>query len=298
MSYRIELRHLHYFRILAEELHFRKAADRLFISQPGLSKQIKSLEDSLQVDLLKRSKRTVSLTPAGAYLFDRVIQMENQMEEVIHGVRLVHSGHKGNLRIGYIGSAMQNIIPKLMKSIDKDFIDIQFDLSEMGNLLQVESLLHHQIDLGFVRMEHVPNPLRSLMVFEDTFSLVLPLGHPIEEKSIDDLVLVKNEKFILFESSYSASYYRKVMSIFDDAGFIPKVAHHSIHANSIFRMVASGFGVAIVPTSLQFGYDLQVKFVELKFIKQRAALSAVWNPNNANPVVANVIQLLESADLS
>ena len=293
MSYQLELRHLHYFAVLAEELHFRKAADRLFISQPGLSKQIKWLEDQLAVQLLKRDKRNVQLTPAGQYLYSQVRQLEDRVDQVVHETRLVHSGLKGNLRISYIGSAMQNIIPDLLKLIDADYPNIQFDLTEMGNGSQIEQLLHQNVDIGFVRTDHVPPPLLSLEVFKDTFSLVLPKNHPIRGKQIQDLLQVKDEKFILFESSYSQSYYAKVMQIFADAGFSPKVAHHTIHANSIFRLVESGFGISIVPTSLKLGYDLGVKFVELNEVAQQASLSVVWNPSSSNPILPNVIKLLQ-----
>ncbi|MEM0940855.1 MAG: LysR family transcriptional regulator [Bacteroidota bacterium] len=294
MSYQIELRHLHYFLILSEELHYRKAADRLFISQPGLSKQIKYLEDLLAVRLLDRNKRNVSLTPAGEYLSNQIKQLDKKVDEMVHGTRLIDSGLKGNLRIGYIGSAMQNIIPELLKSIDRDFPDIQFGLYEMGNSAQVEKLLHHSIDLGFVRMDHLPKSLKAITVYEDTFSVVLPENHPIADVKLDDLSRMKEEKFILFESSYSQSYYLKVMQIFADAGFTPKVAHHTIHANSIFRLVENGFGIAIIPTSLKLGYDLKVKFAELSSIAQRASIVAVWNPDNTNPVLANVIETLQN----
>ncbi len=292
MGYQLELRHLNYFAVLAEELHFGRAADRLFISQPGLSKQIKHLESILEVQLLERNKRNVHLTPAGHYLSNEVKQLNERIDDVIHHTRLVHSGLQGNLRLGYIGSAMQNIIPDLLKQIDKEYPGIQFDLAEMGNNDQVERLLHQSIDLGFVRTEHVPKPLKSLTIFEDTFSLVLPLDHPIAVDQLEDLSVISDEKFILFESSYSQSYYIKVMQIFADAGFSPKVAHHTIHASSIYRLVENGLGISIVPSSLKLGYDLAVKFVELPSISQRASLSAVWHPDNHNPVMENVVNIL------
>ena len=292
MGYQLELRHLHYFAVLAEELHFGRAADRLFISQPGLSKQIKHLESILEVKLLERSKRSVRLTSAGHYLNNEIGQLSERIEDIVDRTKLIHSGLKGSLRLGYIGSAMQNIIPNLLKQLDVGFPDVQFDLSEMGNGEQIERLFHESIDLGFVRTDHVPQPLKAQIIFEDTFSLVLPRNHRITSPELDDLSRVAEEKFILFDSSYSQSYYVKVMQIFADAGFSPKVAHHTIHASSIYRLVENGFGISIVPTSLKLGYDLGVKFVELTTISQRASLSAVWNPANRNPVMEHVLSIL------
>lgn len=292
MSYQLELRHLHYFSIVAEELHFGRAADRLFISQPGLSKQIKYLESILEVKLLDRNNRKVKLTDAGQYLWNEIKQLDDQVENIVHRTRLIHSGFKGNLRVGYIGSAMQNIIPELLNQLDDEYPDIQFDLTEMGNNEQVDRLLHQNIDLGFVRTDNVPQPLKSMIIFEDSFSLVLPINHHIDTTTLDDLREVADEKFILFESSYSQSYYVKVMQIFADAGFTPKVAHHTIHASSIYRLVENGFGISIVPSSLRLGYDLGIKFVELPHVIQKASLSAVWSPDNRNPVMGNVVSIL------
>lgn len=298
MGYQIELRHLHYFAVLSEELHFRRAADRLFISQPGLSKQIKLLEDALGVPLLVRDRRSVKLTSAGEYLSGEVRQLSKYVDDILSRTRLIHSGLKGNLKMGYIGSAMQNIIPELLKKLTEHYPDIQFDLAENGNQLQIEKLLHREIDLGFVRTDRVPHPLQSRRVFDDTFSLVLPKDHSINDAVIRDISVLREEKFILFEASYSQSYYEKVMNIFSDAGFTPKVAHHTIHASSIYRLVQNGFGISIVPTALKWGYNLDIKFVELVAIPQRATLSAIWNPENRNPIMENVIQLIDDVSES
>ena len=102
MSYQLELRHLHYFSILAEELHFKKAADRLYISQPGLSKQIKHLEDTLGILLLERTNRKVKLTPAGEYLAKELKLVIQHLDTTLDHTKLIHSGLKGNLKIGYI----------------------------------------------------------------------------------------------------------------------------------------------------------------------------------------------------
>ncbi|MBT28900.1 MAG: transcriptional regulator [Thalassobius sp.] len=292
MSYQLELRHLHYFSILAEELHFKKAADRLYISQPGLSKQIKHLEDTLGILLLERTNRKVKLTPAGEYLAKELKLVIQHLDTTLDHTKLIHSGLKGNLKIGYIGSAMQNIIPELLKHISERYPEIRFDLTEMNNNTQIEELLHHKIDLGFVRVDRVPRPLKTQPVFEDTFSVVLPKNHLVTQENFTDLTIFKDEKFILFESSYSQFYYEKVMQLFHDAGFNPQVSHHTIHAGSIYRLVENGFGISIVPTTLQLGYNMDVKFIELKDIVQRTTLAAVWNDENRNPVMENVQKII------
>ncbi|MEQ8715157.1 MAG: LysR family transcriptional regulator, partial [Cyclobacteriaceae bacterium] len=110
LSNQIELRHLRYFLAVAEELHFRKAAERLFISQPGLSRQITQLEEMLGVSLFERSKRSVVLTPAGHYLKEEAISLMNRLSVTLERLKSIQSGDEGEVSIGFVGSAMQHVI--------------------------------------------------------------------------------------------------------------------------------------------------------------------------------------------
>ena len=120
MSYQIELRHLRYFLAVAEELHFRKAAEKLFISQPGLSRQIKLIEEELGVILFERHNRKVVLTKVGAYLKGEFELQLKTLSHTLENAKLLHDGKKGALKIGYVGSAMQDVIPNLLISFEKN----------------------------------------------------------------------------------------------------------------------------------------------------------------------------------
>jgi len=289
MKHQIELRHLRYFLAVANELHFRKAAERLFISQPGLSRQIQQLEVALGVQLFERHNRKVLLTQAGTYLQEELSVHLQQLEKILEHTQLLHQGVEGSLKIGYVGSAMQEVIPKLLLNFKKKNDKVHVHLKEFDNKSQITALLQQQIDVGFVRQERVPSQLVTKALKEETFSLVLPKKHSLNTENFIDISQCKKEFFILFDASYSKSYYEKIMQIFDDAGFVPKVSHESVHASSIYQLVANGFGVSIVPTSLQFGYNMDVKFIELKNIKQRTSLKMVWNTKNTNPVLQEFI---------
>lgn len=288
----LEYRHLRYFLVLAEELHFRRAADKLYISQPGLSKQIKQLEDILGFSLLERSSRLVKLTYAGQYLKKELEVLIKNMNNTLSHAQMISEGNEGIIRVGYVGSAMQKLIPELLITFSQKFPGIQFSLKEMDNQKQLEELVSHQIDVGFIRMEEVPNQLKVKPVFEESFSIVLPEDHPINEKNFTNLSQLKTESFIFFEKSYSPAYYGKIMSIFEDSGFTPSVSHSTVHANTIFRLVENRFGLSIVPSSLQLGYNLKVKFIELINISQRAILYMSWHRENRNPVVEKLLQLI------
>ena len=292
MSNQIELRHLKYFLAVAEELHFRKAAERLYISQPGLSRQIKQMEDDLGVILFERHNRKVELTEAGAYLKTEISKNLKELNQTLDHAKLMHHGIDGNLNLGYVGSAMQELIPNLLLRFKKKHPTIIFGLKEMDNNRQIEGLLSKDIDVGFVRLERVPNNLKSLPVLKENFCLVLPENHSINTNNFKSMSQLKNEAFIMFDPSYSPSYYEKVMQIFDDSGFTPMVSHNTVHASSIYRLVENNLGISIVPKSLQMGYNMNVKFIELKNIKHQTILSAVWNKENRNPSLVSFLETI------
>tara|TARA_Y100001968_G_scaffold324346_1_gene363487 strand:+ start:857 stop:1744 length:888 start_codon:yes stop_codon:yes gene_type:complete len=292
MNYQIELRHFVYFLAVAEELHYRKAAEKLFISQPGLSTQIKQMEEILGTQLFVRDKKKVQLTPAGAYLKKEVEFILNHLDQTKKQVKLIGSGQMGEVRIGFLGSAMQSVVPDLLLQLKEKFPGVHTTLEELSNRAQINAILADRLDLGFVRLARVPKGLEVKPVFEDTFSLVLPADHPLGERDFKHIGQVSNEDFILFSQDYSPMYYDTVLSICEDSGFVPNVSHKSVHAQTIFKLVENKLGIAIVPTTLQHGFQMKVKFIEMKNIQQRAVLSMVWKSDNRNPALQNCMDLL------
>ena len=288
----IEFRHIKYFLAVAEDLHFRKAAERLFISQPGLSRQIKQMENDLGIRLFERHNRKVELTKSGKYLQTELVKNLKNLEHTFNHAKLLNDGVGGDLKFGYVGSAMQEIIPNLLLQFRKEHPDVVFSLKEMDNQKQIESLLSHDIDMGFVRLERVPRGLETLQILKETFCLVLPENHPVTANKFIDLAQFKDESFILFDPKYSTSYHEKVMQIFDDSGFSPIVSHNTIHASSIYKLVENNFGISIVPKSLLSNHK-GIQFIELDMISQRTILSAVWNKDNKNPILQKTIELIK-----
>jgi DNA-binding transcriptional LysR family regulator len=292
MGYQIELRHLRYFLAVAEELHFRKAAEKLFISQPGLSRQVKLLEEELGVILFERHTRKVVLTKVGEYLKEEFTLQLKTLSHTLDTAKLLQDGKKGALKIGYVGSAMQDVIPNLLLSFEKNHPNILFNLKEIDNQKQLDGLLDFSLDIGFVRLERVPRALEIKTILKESFCLVLPQDHSINELNFKNLVQFKEESFILFDAKYSASYYEKVMQIFDDCGFTPLISHNTIHSSSIFKLVENNFGISIVPKSLAQKRGHHIKFIELDMISQKTTLSVIWNQKNSNPILQDVLELL------
>jgi len=293
ISNQLEFRHLKYFLAVAEDLHFRNAAERLFISQPGLSRQIKQMEDDLGIMLFERHNRKVELTKAGIYLKDELTKHLKNLDHIFNHAKLLHDGLTGDLKLGYVGSAIQNVIPDLLLKFKQTHSNIIFTLKEMDNHKQIESLLSHDIDAGFVRMERVPRGIDIVPILKEPFCLVLPREHPIDENNFKTVDQLKNESFILFDPEYSASYHEKVMQIFDDHGFVPIISHNTIHASSIFKLVENNFGISIVPKSLRLENNNQLKFIELNKIPQKTTLSAVWHRDSTNPILGKFLEYVK-----
>ena len=292
MSYQIELLHMRYFLAVAEELHFRKAAERLFISQPGLSRQIKVLEEALGVVLFERHTRKVVLTKVGEYLKIEFSAQIKMLSHTLENAKMLQDGKQGALKIGYVGSAMQEVIPNLLLNFEKKHPNILCSLKEIDNQQQLEALLSFSLDIGFVRLERVPRALEIKPILKENFCLVLPKDHEIDESNFKSLRQFKEASFILFDAQYSASYHEKVMQIFDDCGFTPLNSHNTIHSSSIFKLVENKFGISIVPKSLAQKRGHKIKFIELDMIAQKTTLSVIWNKKNTNPILNDVLALL------
>lgn len=293
-DYQIELRHYRYFLALACELNFHNAADRLNISQPGLSRQIKQMEDRLGVPLFHRTQRTVSLTKAGEYLQNEVQHVLNHLQITHDQLRQINNGQLGEIRIGFLGSAMQKVIPEILLRLNDEYPNIHTSLEEMSNNQQVEAILKDKLDIGFVRMPDIPDEIVKQDIRIDHFSLVVPEDHFLTVDTFKSINQAAHEQFILFSSDYSPHYYQTIISIFKDAGFQPRISHKSVHAQTIFKLVEQGLGLAVIPHSLQYGFDLKIRFIDIPHIPQKTTLSAIWKKENRNTCLPYFLKAMNS----
>jgi DNA-binding transcriptional LysR family regulator len=294
LDYQIELRHYRYFLALASELNFHRAADLLNISQPGLSRQIKQMEERIGAALFYRNQRVVKLTKAGEYLKIEAEYILNHLDITHRQIRQIDAGQLGEIRIGFIGSAMQRVVPNILLNLNTTYPDIHTTLEEMSNSHQVEALLADQLDIGFVRLPNIPGELSKEDIHVDHFTLVLPDNHHLDASNFSHIQQVEDEQFILFSSDYSPHYYQTIISIFQDAGFEPRISHKSVHAQTIFKLVEQGLGLAIIPHSLQYGFDLKIKFLDIPMISQTTTLSAIWKNDNRNTCLPYMLAAMRS----
>ena len=293
MGYQLEIRHIKYFLAVAEDLHFRKAAEKLNISQPALSKQIKELEDHTGIQLFKRNNRTVLLTDAGIYLKQELTGYFSGLSQVFNHAKLIEKGLIGELRIGYIGSAMENFIPEFLEYFKAKHSEVIFNLEELENQNQLDSLVNNKIDIGFVRQENLPESIESFKISEESFSLAVSDDHFIDINSFESLRQFREDSFILFSQENNPDYYKKIMDIFDYNNFQPKTFHNTINHQTVLNLVSKGYGVAIIPNSLTLTEVEGIRFIDLSYLPQKTSLSLIWNKDNRNPIIKKFTHLIK-----
>ena len=244
----MELRHLRYFRAVAEELHFGRAAERLHMAQPPLSQQILQLERELGVTLLVRSTRKVELTPAGEAYLKHVVAILDAVDEAGAQARRIAEGVEGHLAIGCVGSATYSLLPRLVRALRDELPGV--DVSVRGEMLapaQIAALLTGEIDLALLRPPVEQPGVLVETVRRDRLLVALPEGHALasrDDLSVSDL---RDEEFVAH-----AGHGRSVMSsiltgMCADAGFVPRIRHEVEETSTLVTLVSAGLGVAIVP---------------------------------------------------
>jgi len=282
----MELRHLLYFRTVAEELHFTRAANRLFISQPPLSRQIKELEEELQVQLFKRSNKQVTLTNAGKYFKDEVDALFARLEESKELVRKIHTGVSGELKIGYISSVYQSHLAEILKSMQKEFPYLKTSLFEVPTLTQIKELEEGRLDVGILRAPVLSEKLKVESLFFDPFVVVIPLTDQefLSEEAFADFL--KTSPFIFFNKNFAPQYNQKLIEICQRMGFTPDITHEANNVHSILQLVEAGLGVSILPSSLKNQYaQLKVAYITLDDIPVNTEVVLAYKESNQNPAL-------------
>ncbi len=258
----MNLRQLKYFKVVAEELHFRKAAERLFISQPPLSRQIRELEEQLGTSLFHRSNKRVTLTEAGQHFLEHTERILQEIESAKITLQQLKETESGQLRIGYTGSTFHDKLTQVLKEIHIAFPMVKTRLYEQPTIRLVEALEKGEIDVCIVRAPIHSTSLHIHTLYNEPFSFIVAKDS-VTDKSIE-LKDFKNEPFIFFNKEYASSYYSTLIAICQRAGFTPDVAHEANNIQSILKLVANGLGVSIVPSTLQKQYkELPLIFTPL-----------------------------------
>lgn len=246
----LELRHLRYFVAVAEERNFSRAADRLHIAQPPLSRQIQQLEELLGVKLLERTTRSLELTEAGRFFYGHAIRVLAQCTDVISMTRRIGKIER-KFGIGFVGSTLYGLLPEITRRFKAAHPDMEVTLHEMTTVEQMQALKDGVIDVGIGRIRREDPSIRRIVLREEALVAALPMGHPLAsaERPLHLRELV-NETLIVFPKAPRPSFADQVLSAFHDLGQAPANVVEVKELQVAIGLVAAGMGVTIIPKSV------------------------------------------------
>jgi len=291
----LDLRQLRYFVAVAEELSFRRASDRLHISQPPLSRQIKVLEEDLGGVLLERTQQQVSLTPAGRVFLTHARHVLAEAAKARVAVKRALSGEEGELRIGFTQSSeFLPYLPQTINDFRQQYPGITLVLKEMTSAAQVEAIEEHKIDLGIMRKPRgrLTSAVRLTRLSVDPVVLAVHDSDPLARKASVQVADLKDVKLICTAPLGGAGLHGFVYELCWTAGFAPNIVQEVQEVSTLIPLVASGLGLAIVPSPMQCIKLPHVCFKPLIGRGTRANLFVITNAKDRNKLVADLRQRL------
>jgi DNA-binding transcriptional LysR family regulator len=296
----MELRHIRYFVAVAEEGRIAWAAERLGMQQPPLSQQIKAMERELGVQLFHRKARGVELTDAGRSLLDDARVVLAHLDRAFDTTRRIARGEQGRIRVGATPSCpFHPLVPHIIREFRQSHPLVSLQLEEHHNQPLLEQLRNGQIDAAFIR-QAPPDPKEFAVsrLLEEPMLMALPSGHAfVRSGGHDDALFLKDladETFILYLPD--TNFYKTTMMACREAGFNPRVGQEVPRISSMINLVAAGFGVALVPASLQQMHMDGVAYRHLKGpVQPKAGLRLALRHDSVSAAVRKFLNLVRRA---
>jgi DNA-binding transcriptional LysR family regulator len=288
----MELRHLRYFKTVAEELSFTRAAALLHVAQSAVSAQIRDLEIELGIALFERNSRQVQLTAAGKIFLSGTDQVFQTLEHTGRKLRRIGRGDAASLAIGFIGAQSHEWMPQVLKRFRVEHPGVEVTLTEMVSSQQMEALLARTLDIGLVGpIDGKPLPgLRLESLTEEDPMVGVSNDHPLARVDHISLGQLRDESFIFTSSKNSPNYRAWLSRLFSQAGFSPKVVQEVDRARTGVQYVAAGFGISIFPEHISRLPAPGVKFVPLKPVSLKIRYGIACRRGPVSEVVTRFIE--------
>ena len=281
----MELRHLRYFVAVAEELNFTRAAERLHIAQPPLSRQIQQLEEEIGVLLFERGSRPLKLTEAGRFFHAHARQLLAQTAELASMTQRVGQIER-RLSIGFVASTLYGMLPKVIRRFRVEYPMVDLTMHEMTTMDQIQALKDGRIDVGFGRIRYEDPNVRRILLRDERLMVALPSGHPLlgakPAASLRDLV---GDTLIIYPRAPRPSYADQVLALFHDRALEPASIYEARELQIALGLVAAGEGVSVVPRSVAGLQREDVSYMELD------------DPQLVSPIIFSTRLLDESEDI-
>jgi DNA-binding transcriptional LysR family regulator len=290
----MELHQLRCFVMVAEELHFGRAAKRLFMTQPPLSRQIQLLERSLGVTLLERNNRQVRLTVAGQHFLRDARHVLSYSEQAGIAARRMARGDAGRLLLGFTAVSGYGLIPGLLRQATLALPDVEVDLHEMVSGAQMDALAASMIDIGFVRRAVSGTGLEYRLVSEEPLLVAMSNQHPLAGNSAIAVSDLDQQPFVMYSPDEGRYFYDCIAGLFAVAGIVPRYVHFLGQTHSVLGLVRAGLGVAIVPAAAQELYPGHLQFRPLRNVTPRAQVYMASRRDSDNPALPAFLRMAEA----
>lgn len=291
----MELRSLRYFVMLAEELHFGRAAKRLSMTQPPLSQSISGLERELGVRLLERTRRKVSLTHAGAAFLDEARATLARATQAVELARRAHRGEVGRLALGYLAATAYSLLPLVLRDFRHGFPGVSLELKELTLPQQFEALRRGDVDIGLLRPPVADAELACETIHSEPFVVALPASHALARLRRVPALRLAGEPFVMFPRQPGLVSHDLVMGFCLRAGFTPRVVQEANQTHTVVGLVSAGIGVALVPASAQRMGLAGVSYRALREATPRSRTAVAWRRADASPVVGAFLDVARRA---
>ena len=281
----MELHQLRCFVAVAEELHFGRAATRMYMTQPPLSRQVQLLERGLGIQLLERNNRSVKLTAAGQGFLRDARHILAFSDQAADGARRLARGEAGSLTLGFTAVSAYQMIPQLLARAADQLPGLQFALKEMVSSAQLQALAVHRIDVGFVRQINDRDALDTQLISREPLVVALPHGHPLAQQSTIAVLDLDRQPFVMYAPDEGRYFYDCIAGLFAMTGITPRYVYHLGQTHSVVSMVKAGLGVAIVPQSAKQLHSDNLAWRPLRDASLHADLYMVTRQDNDNPAL-------------
>ncbi|NJL64294.1 MAG: LysR family transcriptional regulator [Methylacidiphilales bacterium] len=288
----IELRHLRYFLAVAEELNFGRAAERLNITQPSLSRQIQNLEKELGILLFERNQRQIKLTANGQIFLTEVEQILLRFDQGIQIAKRASRGEIGQLIVGFQGSSVYDIIPMSIKAFRDRFPDVEVIMQPMETSQQVIAIAENNLDVGFVIPPITDANLKVEILLQEPLVLALPENHPLAAQSEIPITALANEPLILASRDRGCGLHEQIFDIYQSAGIHPNVVCAAREMQVMLGFVAAGIGISLLPSHVKNFQRTGVVYRVLTPEAPIAGLGIAWKSKNITPVLSTFLEIV------
>jgi DNA-binding transcriptional LysR family regulator len=289
----VELRHLRYFVAVAREKNYTRAAEKLHIAQPPLSRQVQQLEDELGIDLIEAGSRPLRLSEAGRLFYEQAVQVLERIDEMKAMVGRLHDADRGRFSMGFVASTLYGKLPEVIRSYQAARPGVELTLLELTSVEQIAALKEGRIDVGFGRIPLDDPALHRQLLRNEKLVAAVPGNHPVLARAGTlHLVDLATEPLIVYPKAPRPSYADQVLALFRDAGLKPPAVHEVRELQTALGLVAAEAGVCLVPASVDRLRRDNVAYRPMHAVEAFSPIIMSSRKGDRSPELALILKLI------